>query len=252
MNIVRCEALSRIYQQGMIEIHALDGVSLEVEPGEFTSIAGPSGSGKSTLLNLIGALDQPTSGSLWVGEQRINDLNKTQLADLRLEKIGFVFQSYNLVPVLSARENVEFILQLQGVAATKRRDRAMDMLQRVGLGDMANRRPNELSGGQQQRVAIARALASQPDLLLADEPSANLDSVTTADLMTLLRDLNKSLGTTILMVTHDPEVISYAHRQIHMRDGKIMRDEQPSAPTPNPTPTPDPGASHSSTDTRVA
>ena len=225
MKIVRCEALSRTYRQGSIEVRALDGVSFAVELGEFTSIAGPSGSGKSTLLNLIGALDQPTAGDLWVADQRINDLDKAQLADLRLQKIGFVFQSYNLVPVLSARENVEFILQLQGVSASRRREKAQAMMQRVGLGDMSNRRPHELSGGQQQRVAIARALASQPDLLLADEPSANLDSVTTAELMQLLSELNKTLGTTILMVTHDPEVISYAQRQIHMRDGKIVRDE---------------------------
>ena len=235
MKIVRCEALSRTYQQGSIVVRALDDVTLAIEVGEFTSIAGPSGSGKSTLLNLIGALDQPTSGKLWVGDQQINDLNKTQLADLRLEKIGFVFQSYNLVPVLSARENVEFILQLQGVAAGHRREQAMAMLARVGLSDMHHRRPNELSGGQQQRVAIARALASQPDLLLADEPSANLDSVTTAELMELLSELNESLGTTILMVTHDPSVIGYARRQIHMRDGKIVSDERPNRPTEQAT-----------------
>jgi len=232
MSIVRCESLSRIYTQGAIEVRALDNVDFSVEAGEFTSIAGPSGSGKSTLLNLIGALDQPTSGELWVGDKRINDLNKTQLADLRLEKIGFVFQSYNLVPVLSARENVEFILQLQGMAPAKRKDRAMSMLERVGLSDMHHRRPNELSGGQQQRVAIARALASQPEILLADEPSANLDSVTTAELMQLLSELNDSLATTILMVTHDPEVIGYARRQVQMRDGRIISDTQPGSQAP--------------------
>ncbi len=225
MSIVRCEELSRYYYQGAenaIEVRALDQVDLQIEPGEFVSIAGPSGSGKSTLLNMLGALDQPTSGKIWIQDELLNGLNKTELADLRLRRLGFVFQSYNLIPVLSARENVEFVLQLQGVGAAPRKARADSMLERVGLGELTDRRPAEMSGGQQQRVAIARALASEPDLLLADEPSANLDSQTTADLMNLLTELNRSLGTTIVMVTHDTEVMHYAERQIKMRDGKIV------------------------------
>jgi putative ABC transport system ATP-binding protein len=225
MSIVRCENLSRIYNQGQIEVRALDGVNLRITAGEFVSVAGPSGSGKSTLLNLIGALDQPTQGKIWIGEELLNGLNKTQLADLRLRRIGFVFQSYNLVPVLSAVENVEFVLQLQGVAAKQRRDRAQQMLRRVGLKGLENRRPAELSGGQQQRVAVARAIASHPDLLLADEPSANLDSKTTTELMELLSELNATLDTTIVMVTHDPAVMRFAKRQIQMLDGRILEDD---------------------------
>ena len=230
MSIVRCEALCRYYYQGAedaIEVRALDQVDLRIEAGEFVSIAGPSGSGKSTLLNMLGALDQPTSGRIWIQDELLNGLSKTELADVRLRRLGFVFQSYNLIPVLSALENVEFVLQLQGVAAAQREQRAKAMLQRVGLGELVDRRPAEMSGGQQQRVAIARALASEPDLLLADEPSANLDSQTTADLMTLLTELNGSLGTTIVMVTHDNEVMQYARRLIKMRDGKIVSDEYP-------------------------
>lgn len=228
MSIVRCESLSRYYYQGAqdsIQVRALDSVNLHIERGEFVSIAGPSGSGKSTLLNMLGALDQPSSGQIWIQEELLNGLNKAELADVRLRRLGFVFQSYNLIPVLSARENVEFVLQLQGVDATTRKTQATAMLERVGLGELTDRRPAEMSGGQQQRVAIARAIASEPDLLLADEPSANLDSQTTADLMELLTELNQSLGTTIVMVTHDNEVMHYANRQIKMRDGKIISDE---------------------------
>lgn len=226
MSIVRCEDLRRYYQQGSIEVRALDGVDLTISAGEFVSIAGPSGSGKSTLLNMLGALDQPTAGKIWIQDELLNGLSKAELADVRLRRLGFVFQSYNLIPVLSARENVEFVLQLQGVGAAERQERAVDMLAQVGLADLQGRRPAEMSGGQQQRVAIARALASRPDLLLADEPSANLDSQTTADLMALLVELNNTLGTTIVMVTHDAEVMHYARRAIKMRDGKIVSDEQ--------------------------
>ena len=225
MNIVRCTGLSRYYNEGAMEVRALDNVDLTIEAGEFVSIAGPSGSGKSTLLNMLGALDSPTSGQIWIHGELINGLSKAELADVRLRRLGFVFQSYNLIPVLSAQENVEFVLQLQGVAAAERSQRARNMLERVGLQGLEDRRPAEMSGGQQQRVAIARALASEPDLLLADEPSANLDSQTTAELMTLLTELNESLGTTIVMVTHDNEVMSYAKRQIRMRDGQIVSDE---------------------------
>jgi len=229
MSIIRCESLCRYYQQGAIEVRALDNVNLEVAAGEFLSIAGPSGSGKSTLLNMLGALDSPTSGNLWIQDEHLNGLTKAQLADVRLRRLGFVFQSYNLIPVLSAIENVEFVLQLQGAPANHRNDRASAMLARVGLADLANRRPAEMSGGQQQRVAIARALASEPDVLLADEPSANLDSATTKDLMELLVELNAQLKTTIVMVTHDVEVMHYANRQIKMRDGSIVSDQSTSA-----------------------
>lgn len=226
MSIVRCEGLSRFYTQGEIEVRALDSVTFSISSGEFVSIAGPSGSGKSTLLNMVGALDQPTAGKIWIQDELLNGLSKAELADVRLRRLGFVFQSYNLIPVLSARENVEFVLQLQGVGAAERRASAETMLGKVGLEGLENRRPAEMSGGQQQRVAIARALASEPDLLLADEPSANLDSQTTAELMDLLAELNRTLGTTIVMVTHDTEVMHYAKRQIRMRDGKIVADEQ--------------------------
>ena len=229
MSIIRCESLSRFYQQGEIEVRALDNVDLNVEAGEFVSIAGPSGSGKSTLLNMLGALDAPTSGDIWIQNEHLNGLTKAQLADLRLRRLGFVFQSYNLIPVLSAIENVEFVLQLQGAPAARRQQQASAMLDRVGLADLTDRRPSEMSGGQQQRVAIARALASEPDVLLADEPSANLDSSTTKDLMQLLVELNEQLKTTIVMVTHDIEVMHYAGRQIKMRDGRIESDQSTSA-----------------------
>jgi len=229
MSAIRCESLCRYYEQGALEVKALDNVTLSVEAGEFVSIAGPSGSGKSTLLNMLGALDSPNSGDIWIQDEHLNGLTKAQLADVRLRRLGFVFQSYNLIPVLSAIENVEFVLQLQGASADQRHKQASAMLERVGLADLINRRPSEMSGGQQQRVAIARALASEPDVLLADEPSANLDSATTKDLMELLVELNAQLETTIVMVTHDIEVMHYAGRQIKMRDGKIVSDQATTA-----------------------
>ncbi len=229
MSIIRCESLCRYYQQGTMEVRALDNVSLEVQAGEFVSIAGPSGSGKSTLLNMFGALDSPSSGDIWIHDEHLNGFTKAQLADVRLRRLGFVFQSYNLIPVLSAIENVEFVLQLQGAPAARRQKQASDMLDRVGLSDLTDRKPAEMSGGQQQRVAIARALASEPDVLLADEPSANLDSATTKELMQLLVELNAQLKTTIVMVTHDIEVMHYAGRQIKMRDGSIVSDQSTAA-----------------------
>ncbi|MDA1076773.1 MAG: ABC transporter ATP-binding protein, partial [Proteobacteria bacterium] len=185
---------------------------------------GPSGSGKSTLLNIIGGLDAADTGTVDLDGVRLNDLNETQLSDLRLYKIGFVFQSYNLIPVLSARENVEFIMQLQGVDPSERAERALTTLDALGLKDLADRRPGEMSGGQQQRVSIARAIVTNPVLLLADEPSANLDSTTTEELLGLLRSLNEARGVTILTATHDPMVMSYARRQIYLRDGMIVKD----------------------------
>ena len=225
-DIVRCSKLSRIYNPDNLPVTALDAVDFSMRSGEFVSLAGPSGSGKSTLLNLIGGLDRPTSGEVEVAGMRLNTLNERQLADMRLHKLGFVFQAYNLVPVLNARENVEFILQLQGVLAAERRKVAMDLLESVGLADHANRRPSELSGGQQQRVAVARAISTSPALLLADEPSANLDSATTQELLKLFERLNRERNVTIVTATHDPVVQGFASRRLQLRDGRIVSDEQ--------------------------
>jgi putative ABC transport system ATP-binding protein len=223
--IVTCRGLVRAYGEGAARVRALDGVDFDVFPGEFVSLAGPSGSGKSTLLNMIGALDLPDEGTVVVEGRDLADLDRTARADLRLHRIGFVFQSYNLVPVLSGRENVEFVLQLQGVPVAERHRRAAAVLADLGLESLADRRPGEMSGGQQQRIAVARALVSEPALLLADEPSANLDSSTTEELLSLLARLNADHGTTIVTATHDPVVMSYARRRVQLRDGRIERDE---------------------------
>ena len=225
--VVTCRGVTRVYRQESVPVHALRGVDFEVRRGEFVSLSGPSGSGKSTLLNVIGGLDRPTDGEVIVDGVALGGLSESALADLRLHKLGFVFQAYNLIPVLSARENVEFILQLQGVSADERRRRAGDMLDALGIGELAERRPGELSGGQQQRVAIARALVTEPVLLLADEPSANLDSATTEDLLELLRHLNEVRGVTIVTATHDPQVMSYSRRRVKLRDGAIVGEDIP-------------------------
>ncbi|MEP5766022.1 MAG: ABC transporter ATP-binding protein [Halieaceae bacterium] len=223
--VIRCNGLTRTYQDDGVPVHALAGVDFRVEAGEFVSLAGPSGSGKSTLLNCIGGLDRPSTGEVYVDGVSLGALSQSALADLRLIKVGFVFQSYNLIPVLSALENVEFIMQLQGVAAAERKERAHAMLDSLAIGEMWDRRPGELSGGQQQRVAIARAIVSKPVLLLADEPSANLDSKTTADLMELLLRINREQSMTIITATHDPAVMAYASRQVHLVDGMIESDQ---------------------------
>jgi putative ABC transport system ATP-binding protein len=222
--VVRCEGLGRTYQEDAVPVHALREVDLSVAAGEFVSLAGPSGSGKSTLLNLIGGLDRPTSGRVTVGGICLNDLSESALSDMRLHKMGFVFQAYNLIPVLTARENVEFTMQLQGVERSERHRRAEQMMAELDIDGLEHRRPGELSGGQQQRVAIARALVTRPVLLLADEPSANLDSATTEDLLRLLRRLNDDDGITILTATHDPLVMGFAKRNITLRDGEIVGD----------------------------
>ena len=224
--VARCRGLTRTYQDEAVPVQALVDVDFELRAGEFVSLAGPSGSGKSTLLNLIGGLDRPTSGEVFVDDVGLSTLNEAQLSDLRLNKIGFVFQAYNLIPVLSAHENVEFIMQLQGVSANERNERAVRMLDSLGIGELANRRPGELSGGQQQRVAVARAIVTNPVLLLADEPSANLDSTTTEELLGLLTRINQEHGVTILTATHDPVVMSYAGRHVQLRDGRIVSDEK--------------------------
>ncbi len=222
--VVSCKGVSRTYQEESVPVHALRGVDFEFARGEFVSIAGPSGSGKSTLLNVIGGLDRPDAGTITVDGVELNGLNETELSDLRLHKMGFVFQSYNLIPVLSALENVEFIMQLQGIAPAERAERAMSMLDSLDIADLADRRPGDMSGGQQQRVAIARSIVTNPVLLLADEPSANLDSATTEDLLQLLQRLNEERGVSILTATHDPIVMSYAQRQVNLRDGAIVED----------------------------
>ncbi len=227
--VVQCRGLERTYHDDGVPVHALAGVDFDVEQGEFVSLAGPSGSGKSTLLNCIGGLDRATAGSVTVGGVDLATLSSSELAELRLRRVGFVFQSYNLIPVLSARENVEFIMQLQGVSAAERHRDAMAMLDSLGIGELADRRPGELSGGQQQRVAVARAIVSKPVLLLADEPSANLDSHTTAELLQLLADINEQRGMTIITATHDPAVMAFARRRIGLQDGLIVSDQRAEA-----------------------
>ena len=222
--IVNCENVTKVYQQGKIKVEALQGITLDIQRGEFVSLAGASGSGKTTLLNMIGGLDRVSSGTIEVDGIQLADLSKSKLADLRLTKIGFVFQAYNLIPVLSAYENVEFIMLLQGLPAIERRKLSQQILDRVGLGELGNRRPAELSGGQQQRVAVARALVSNPSIILADEPTANLDSKTSDGLLEMMAELNEESDTTFIVATHDPQVIEFTRRKILIKDGKVAQD----------------------------
>jgi putative ABC transport system ATP-binding protein len=223
--IVQCTNLHKVYHQGEIEVHALRGVDLSVNNGEFMALAGPSGSGKTTLLNLIGGLDRFDKGEVMINNYTLSTLSTRESTDLRLQHVGFIFQAYNLIPVLSAVENVEYIMLLQGVAGRERRERARTILSEVGLGDMLHRRPHELSGGQQQRVAIARALVTEPDIILADEPTANLDSDTATSLLDIMRHMNESHGVTFIFSTHDTRVMEYARRLVTLHDGKIEADE---------------------------
>jgi putative ABC transport system ATP-binding protein len=222
--VVEVRGATRTYSGEAVPVHALRGVDLTVHRGEFVSLAGPSGSGKSTLLNVIGGLDRPDTGEVIVDGLSLAGLSENQLSDIRLEKIGFVFQAFNLLAVLTAEENVGFIMQLQGIGKPERAARARETLATVGLEELADRRPGDMSGGQQQRVAIARAIATKPVLLLADEPSANLDSGTTGELLELLKELNEKHGMTIVTATHDPMVMGYASRRITLRDGSIVDD----------------------------
>jgi len=224
MSVVQTKNLTKIYSSNGIETPALKEVSFDVQPGEFTALAGPSGSGKSTLLHLIGGLLLPTSGEIWIEDQKINDFNPDQLAELRLNRLGFVFQAYNLIPVLSARENTEFVMELQGVSESERKKHAMDVLKTLEMQDYVDRMPNKLSGGQQQRVAVARAVAAQPALVLADEPTANLDSKNSEILMDLMRKLNQDRGTTFLFATHDPQILDRVDRVVELHDGEISSD----------------------------
>jgi putative ABC transport system ATP-binding protein len=226
MSIVSVRNLKRIYVQGGHSVQALAGVDLDIEAGEFTVLMGPSGSGKTTLLNMIGGLDKPTEGSIEVDGKKINEMRAGDLSDLRLNRLGFIFQSYNLIPVLTAYENAEFVLLLRGGDTAARKTKVMQTLRDVGLEGMENRKPSELSGGQQQRVAVARAIAGEPALVLADEPTANLDSKTGTALIDLMRDLNEKQGITFVFATHDPKVMAAAKRVVTLEDGLIVSDEK--------------------------
>ena len=221
---VTCIDLCKTYRQGDQDIKALDHVNLEIKTGGFVCLSAPSGGGKTTLLNAIGGLDSPDSGEVWIAGRRIDNLGKGELAKLRLTQIGFVFQAYNLIPVLTARENVEFVMQVQGMSAAERQEKSAAILEEVGLKGLGDRRPAEMSGGQQQRVAVARAIVSRPQLVLADEPTANLDSKTSDELLELFVELNEHHSTTFVISTHDQRVMSYARRLIRMLDGRIIDD----------------------------
>jgi putative ABC transport system ATP-binding protein len=231
MSIIRTEHLSRYYKQGPVQVHALQDVNLVIEKGDFAVIAGPSGSGKTTLLNMIGALDKPSEGKVWLDGHEITNLSRRETSHIRRDRIGFVFQFYNLIPVLTAYENAEFVLLLQGVDHDTRKEKVMALLKKVGLEGLEKRKPHELSGGQQQRVAIARALASDPTVILADEPTANLDSHTEEGLMDLMEDLNREMEMTFLFSSHDPDVIKRAKRLIVLRDGEVLSDDRISPKT---------------------
>lgn len=225
MSIIEVKNLKKIYNEKTVPVHAVNGININIEEGEFTAIVGPSGCGKTTFLNMLGGLDVPTSGSVKIDGQDISGLSSKHLIDFRLHHIGFVFQAYNLIPVLTAAENVAFIMELQGVSKSEREKRAKELLEQVGIGDKFNSRPNQLSGGQQQRVAVARALASKPKFILADEPTANLDSQSTGDLLVLMANLNQKLNITFLFATHDQRVMDRAKRIVTLTDGKISSDE---------------------------
>ncbi|MGB5256492.1 MAG: ABC transporter ATP-binding protein [Woeseiaceae bacterium] len=224
MTAVRCVDLCKTYLQGDQAIKALDHVSIDIEEGGFVCLSAPSGGGKTTLLNAIGGLDMPDSGEVWIADRRIDQMSKGELAELRLSSIGFVFQAYNLIPVLTARENIEFVMQVQGVAAKQRAEKSLAILEEVGLNGLQDRRPAEMSGGQQQRVAVARAIVSRPALVLADEPTANLDSKTSDGIMELFTELNEHHNTSFVIATHDQRVMAYAKRLVRMLDGRIVDD----------------------------
>lgn len=226
MSIIEIKDLQKTYNANTVPVHAVNGIDLQIEEGEFTAIVGPSGCGKTTFLNMVGGLDVSTSGSVKIDGQDIAGLSSKQLIDFRLNHIGFVFQAYNLIPVLTAVENVAFIMELQGVSKAEREKRAKELLEQVGIADKFDRRPKELSGGQQQRVAVARALASKPKFILADEPTANLDSQSTGDLLDMMAELNQKLNITFLFATHDQRVMDRARRIVTLTDGKISSDEK--------------------------
>ena len=223
--LINTVTVSRIFGEDEAKVTALDQVSLSIEAGEFTAIVGPSGSGKSTLLHLIGGLDKPDSGTVELNGENIANMSGNKLSDFRRDNIGFIFQAYNLIPVLSAAENIEYIMLLQGIRAAKRRSRVKEMLDIVGLAGLENRRPAQLSGGQQQRVAVARAMATNPSIILADEPTANLDSKTGISLLEVMKELNQTREMTFVFSTHDEKIIQRARRLVYLRDGSIEKEE---------------------------
>ena len=223
---VRTEEVWKVFEQEAEEVQAVRGITLTIEPGEFTAMAGPSGSGKTTLLNLVGGLTRPSRGHVWVAGKDLTEMSNRALAHMRLRQIGFIFQAYNLLPVLTATENAEFPLLLQGLDGGQRRERVRKLFERTGLTGLENRRPGKLSGGQQQRVAVIRAVVGEPALVLADEPTANLDSAASDSLLDMMEELNRSLGTTFVFATHDPRVMERARRLIRLVDGAIASDER--------------------------
>ena len=225
MSIIEIKEVHKIYAETQVEVHAVNGISLNFEEGEFAAVVGPSGSGKTTLLNMVGGLDQTTSGEIIVGGTKISELKSSELIDFRMNNIGFVFQAYNLIPVLTAKENVEFIMNLQGRPKQERDKRTRELLEAVGLGERMNSRPGKMSGGQQQRVAVARALASKPKFILADEPTANLDSKSTETLLDIMEKLNREENITFIFSTHDQRVVKKARRIITIEDGKVKEDK---------------------------
>ncbi len=230
MNIIEIKDLKKIYNDSEVAVHALNGINLTFQQGEFAAIVGPSGSGKTTLLNLVGGLDEPSEGAIRIDGINIGELSSRKLINFRLKNIGFVFQSYNLIPVLTAYENVEFIMNLQGYSKEKRRNRTIELLESVGLGDRISSRPARLSGGEQQRVAVARALASKPKFILADEPTANLDSKSASNLLDIMEKLNREENITFIFSTHDQRVVNKARRVIQVEDGKVISDETIQSP----------------------
>lgn len=224
MSIIEIKNLTKVYDEKSLPVYAVNGINLKIEPGEFTAIVGPSGSGKTTLLNIVGGLDDPTGGEVIIDGVKINELSSRQKTDFRMRNIGFVFQAYNLIPVFTAKENVDFIMHLQGKSKEERNSRTSALLESVGLGDRMNSRPNKLSGGQQQRVAVARALASKPKFILADEPTANLDSKSTENLLGIMEKLNKEENITFIFSTHDQRVVNKARRVITLQDGAVVSD----------------------------
>jgi putative ABC transport system ATP-binding protein len=224
--IIRVEKAEKVYQDNGVPVHALKGINLIVSKGDFSVIAGPSGSGKTTLLNIIGTLDKPTEGKVYLDGEDVASKTRRELADIRLKKIGFVFQAYNLNPVLSAIENVEFTMMLRGIDAHERKRRSLALLEQLGIAELAHKRPNEMSGGQQQRVAVARAISNNPRLVLADEPTANLDSETAIKLLELMEKLNREEGITFVFSSHDPQVIERAHRLVILKDGQIVSEKK--------------------------
>lgn len=225
MGIIRTKDLYKVYSETKVPVHAVNGISIDFDEAEFTAIVGPSGSGKTTLLNMIGGLDSPTKGEIHINGTSVTGLSSREITDFRLKNIGFVFQSFNLIPVLTALENVEFIMQLQGVKKADRRKRAIELLKAVGLEDKINSRPGDLSGGQQQRVSVARALASKPRFILADEPTASLDSKSTSELLDIMMEMNEKYKTTFIFSTHDQRVVDKARRIVTIEDGKVVEDK---------------------------